>query len=169
MANIKFPLSKDAVFYYNTSDKLVGDAGTDTAQLWLDDGDTIATGIMRNLTLTLDSNFQDTNTRAAVAGGFMSETPVLKGSEVTFDTPWDMSSPFISKLLAAWNANPQTRIAVGVLNRDKTGLVTGDVLNGFVGNMYASLGKDENVDDVQRANWSIRHADNGVFYTFTQT
>ena len=165
MANLKFPFGRYAVTYYSTSGKKLGDSGLETPALWLADGDTTEAGEIRNQTLNLASTRADTNTRAATSGGFMSETPVLKGGEVTFDTPWDLSEAFVKELIAKWSAEPQDRLTLAFLNRDKdTGLVTGDIVNGFIGNMFIELNKDENPDDIQRANWTATHADSGQWY-----
>lgn len=170
MANQQFPLGRNARLYFNSNSVLVLKAGASLQQsdlqTWLDDSNTVAGNQVINLSLALDDTLVSTNTREATEGGFMSETPVLHGANVTFGTSWDMSSTLVPQLVTSWSGF--TQMAFGILNRDQDTLSTGDILNGFVGNFWVSLSKDENSDDVQRANWSIRYANNGTFYSYTE-
>lgn len=166
MANQKFPLGRNARLYYNTNNTLITAAGS-TVQIsdittWLALPETVAGQQIRNMTQTLDDNMVDTNTRETTEGGFMSETPVLHQASFTFDTPWDLNASLISQMIAAWSGF--SRMAFAVLNRDKDSLVSGDIVNGFAGNCWCAMSKDENPDDVQRGNWTIRHADSGIWY-----
>lgn len=168
MANIVFPLGRSARAYYNATKK-VGDTGVETAISWLADTGTVEANSMRNVALALASNLVDTNTREACRFGFESQTPVLKGASVTFDTPWDLSDAFINTILASWEVDPQTQVGMAFLNRSKTpgDLQSGDIVNGIVGNFYISLTKDENADDVQRGNFTVTHATEGTWYSAT--
>ena len=171
MANAKFPIGRGARTYYNTSGTLIIPTGAGGVvqpadiTTWLADVNTSIANLMRNLNLNLESIRVDTNTRETTSGGYQSETPVLKNAEITFDTGWDLSSAFVLDLLTAWNTDG--RMAFAFLNRDKDAVTTGDVVNGWAGNCWVSLTKDENADDVQRGNFTITHADAGIYYEVT--
>ena len=171
MANVKFPIGRNARAYYNDNDVLIVGTGTNgvvtTGDIttWLSDVNTKVALVVRNLTLNLDTNRVDTSTREAMLGGYMSETPVSKQAEVTFDTGWDLGNPLLPELLKAWDGD--TRMAFAFLNRDKDDVVTGDIVNGWAGNCWVAMTKDENSDDVQRGNWTITHADSGIYYEVT--
>ena len=171
MANEKFPIGRGAQAYYNTNNVLIVPTGPNgTVQqsdvtTWLSDANTEAAKLMRNLTLNLDSTRVDTNTRETTAGGYAAQKPVLKNAEITFDTGWDLSNQLLTTLLTAWDGD--TRLAMAFLNRDKDNVVSGDIVNGWAGNCWVSLTKDENADDVQRGNFTITHADSGIYYEVT--
>lgn len=165
MANETFPLGRDAKCYYNTAGKLVGDSGVETAQAWLDDAATVVASHIRNISLNTSNNYADTSTRSSTAGGFQSQTPVTKNAEITIDTIWNLNDTFLTGMMTAWSSD--SRIGLAVLNRDKSSLSAGDILNGLVGNFFVGMTKDEAVDDVQRGNFTVTHSDSGVWYNIT--
>ena len=162
MANSKFPLGRNAKAYYNTSDKLIGDTGVETVQLWLADNDTVEAPSIRNMALDLSNIDADTNTRGNTAGGYNSTTPVLKNAGHTFDSPFDETDAFIDKLVSNWDT--VTKTAFAMLNRDKDTLVSGDKLWGWAGNCGIGLTNDQEITDVQRVNFTVNHQDEGQWY-----
>jgi len=167
MAIESFPLGRDAKVYYNTASKKLGDSGVETATLWLADAATVEAGNVSNVALQTTSTKADTNTRASTAGGFSSQRPVLKDGSVTFGCIWDLSDDFLLDLMTAWTTD--AKMGLGFMNRDKSTLVTDDVFNGLVGNFFIEMSKDENVDDVQRGNFTASHADYGTWHQVITT